>query len=56
MTPPGDALSDTVTGDPNNTDSDAGTLKLQQATLIVSILALIMSFLGIALATRRRKR
>ncbi|MDT0125057.1 YcnI family protein [Paenibacillus sp. RRE4] len=52
----GDALSDTVTGQPNNTDSDAGTLKLQQATLIVSILALIMSFLGIALATRRKKR
>lgn len=52
----GDALSDTVTGEPNNTDSDPGTLKLQQATLIVSILALIMSFLGIALATRRKKR
>ncbi|WP_248064030.1 YcnI family protein [Paenibacillus silvae] len=52
----GDALSDTVTGQPNNTDTDTGTLKLQQATLIVSILALIMSFLGIALATRRKKR
>ncbi|MCG7379236.1 DUF1775 domain-containing protein [Paenibacillus sp. ACRSA] len=52
----GDALTDTVTGEPNNTDSDPGTLKLQQATLIVSILALIMSFLGIALATRRKKR
>lgn len=52
----GDALSDTVTGEPNNTDSDPGTLKLQQATLIVSILALIMSFLGIALATRRKRR
>ncbi|WP_416292635.1 YcnI family protein [Paenibacillus illinoisensis] len=52
----GDALNDTVTGEPNNTDSDPGTLKLQQATLIVSILALIMSFLGIALATRRKKR
>ncbi|WP_440115648.1 YcnI family copper-binding membrane protein [Paenibacillus sp. QZ-Y1] len=52
----GDALNDTVTGEPNNTDSDSGTLKLQQATLIVSILALILSFLGIALATRRKKR
>ncbi|MGC5775442.1 YcnI family protein [Paenibacillus pabuli] len=52
----GDALNDTVTGEPNNTNSDPGTLKLQQATLIVSILALIMSFLGIALATRRKKR
>lgn len=52
----GDALNDTVTGEPNNTDSDPGTLKLQQATLIVSILALILSFLGIALATRRKKR
>lgn len=52
----GDALSDTVTGEPNNTDSDPGTLRLQQATLIVSILALILSFLGIALATRRKKR
>lgn len=52
----GDALSDTVTGQPNHTDSDSGTLKLQQATLIVSILALVMSFLGIALATRRKKR
>jgi len=52
----GDALNDTVTGEPNNTDTDPGTLKLQQATLIVSILALILSFLGIALATRRKKR
>ncbi|QOS82503.1 YcnI family protein [Paenibacillus sp. JNUCC31] len=52
----GDALNDTVTGEPNNTNSDPGTLKLQQATLIVSILALIMSFLGIALATRRKRR